>query len=155
MKHDGFHLAQINIATLIAPLDDPKISGFVKGLDRINHLAEASDGFVWRLKEEDSDNATGLSPYEDPLIIVNMSVWTDVDSLKLFAYHSDHLALYMNRKKWFHPPTGAHMALWWVPIGHEPTIEEGADRLEYLDDHEASLHAFGFRKIFYPGTEGS
>ena len=44
-----FHLAQINIGRLRAPIDDPMIADFKNNLDSINAQAEASPGFVWRL----------------------------------------------------------------------------------------------------------
>ncbi len=47
----GHQLAQLNIATLRAPLDSPELKDFVDNLDRINALAEQSDGFVWRWDE--------------------------------------------------------------------------------------------------------
>ncbi len=45
-----FHLAQANIARLLAPIDDPLLAGFVARLDDINALADAAPGFVWRLQ---------------------------------------------------------------------------------------------------------
>lgn len=45
-------LAQANVARLRAPLDDPSMRDFVAALDHVNHLAETSRGFVWRLTTE-------------------------------------------------------------------------------------------------------
>ena len=45
-----YHLAQINIACTVAPLDNPVMHDFVANLDRINALADSASGFVWRLK---------------------------------------------------------------------------------------------------------
>jgi len=47
MPSNDYHLAEINVARLIAPIDDPRIAGFVAQLDPINQLADQSDGFVW------------------------------------------------------------------------------------------------------------
>src|SRR2546429_3938611 len=93
-------LAQINIARLIAPIDDPRIAEFVNQLDPINRLAEESPGFVWRLQSE-SGNATDIAYNDDPFIIVNMSVWESIETLPDFAYKSDHARVLRDRAKWF------------------------------------------------------
>ena len=72
-----FHLAQINIGRLIAPIDDPRIAGFVLQLDPVNALADAAPGFVWRLQSS-SGNATDIVYSDDPFVLVNMSVWESV-----------------------------------------------------------------------------
>jgi len=82
----NYHLAQINISRLIAPLDDPKIAEFVSQLGPINALADKAVGFVWRLQSE-SGNATDLAYNEDPFVIVNVSVWESIETLREFAYH--------------------------------------------------------------------
>ena len=78
-------LAQLNIAELKAPIDSPELEDFVDNLDRINALAESSPGFVWRLTGEGND-ATSLRPLGEK-IIVNMSVWQNVSSLRDFVYN--------------------------------------------------------------------
>ncbi len=75
----GYHLAQLNIANLAAPLDSPPLADFVANLQRINALAEASPGFVWRLADEGGD-ATALRPFGED-VLVNLSLWRDVESL--------------------------------------------------------------------------
>ena len=102
----GFHLAQINVARALAPLDDPRLAGFVARLDEINALADRSPGFVWRL-QSDSGNATDIQVSDDPLTIVNMSVWRDLDSLFAYVYRSDHLQVMAQRRQWFEKPAGA------------------------------------------------
>ncbi|MEO0332008.1 MAG: DUF3291 domain-containing protein [Bacteroidota bacterium] len=141
------HLAQLNIAKLRFPIDHPQISEFVENLDRINELAEASPGFVWRLKDE-SGNATDLHPFGDPLIIVNMSVWENVEVLKQYAYHSDHVNIMRKRHKWFEKHTAPFMVLWWIPEGHLPTVEEAKQRLALLQENGETVEAFTFRKPF-------
>src|SRR5216684_3596979 len=95
-----FHLAQINIARLIAPLDDPKIAEFVAQLDPINALADRAPGFVWRLQSS-SGNATDIAYNDDPFVIVNMSVWESIEALHDFAYRSNHAKVFRDRAKWF------------------------------------------------------
>jgi len=142
-----FHLAQINIAHLKAPIDDPLIADFVADLDRINLLAEQSEGFIWRLEDE-AGNATSFNPYDNPNYIINMSVWRDVSSLKDFVYKSNHVEVYMKRAQWFHSMDKAHMALWWIPSDHTPTLEEAVEKLALIDKIGNSKDAFTFRKIY-------
>lgn len=141
------HLAQINIARLVAPLDDPRIADFVAQLDPVNALADRSPGFVWRLQSE-SGNATDVSYSDDPFVIVNMSVWKNLETLKNFVYASDHIAPFRERAKWFEKMSKPHYCLWWVPAGHIPTVAEGRERLEHYQRHGSTPQAFWFQKPF-------
>ena len=143
----AYHLAQINIARLIAPLDDPRIADFVALLDPVNTLAERSPGFVWRLKS-DSGNATDIPYNDDPFVIVNMSVWESIEALKTFVYTGDHMVPFRERARWFEKPGKPHYCLWWVPAGHIPTLAEGRERLERYQKHGATEYAFWFNKLF-------
>jgi Domain of unknown function (DUF3291) len=142
-----FELAEINIARLVAPLDDPQIADFVADLDRINALADASEGFIWRLKSEGGD-ATEIPYNDDPFVILNMSVWTSPQTLRDFTYRSGHVEVYRKRQSWFHRPDKASYCLWWVPAGHRPTVAEARDRLEHYRKHGATEHAFWFNQLF-------
>ncbi|MPZ11750.1 MAG: DUF3291 domain-containing protein [Kiloniellaceae bacterium] len=142
-----FHLAQINVARALAPLDDPQLAGFVARLDDINALADASSGFVWRL-QSDSGNATDIKVSEDPNVIVNMSVWEGLDSLFSYVYRSDHLQVMSQRRQWFEKPAGAFMALWWLPAGTLPSVEEGIERIALLERSGATPEAFTFKQPF-------
>jgi hypothetical protein len=145
MRH---HLAQLNIARLRHPTDHPEIRDFMDGLERINALAEASPGFVWRLKDETGNATEVRHPWShDPMIIVNLSVWTDPQSLKSFVYRTDHLDFYVRRAEWFERPVEAHYVLWWIPEGHIPTLEEARDRLEDYRRNGATDRAFWFGKL--------
>ena len=138
-----FRIAQINIARLLAPLDDPLIAGFVARLDEINALAESMPGFVWRLQTDEGD-ATTLRPYQDDLIIVNMSIWETPEQLRDFVYRSMHVEVMKQRKSWFERFDGMYYALWWVPAGHIPSVEEAKERLELLRTQGESARAFSF-----------
>ncbi|MCI3132210.1 DUF3291 domain-containing protein [Phenylobacterium aquaticum] len=142
----GFHLAQINIGTLKAPVDAPETAEFVANLGVINALAESQPGFIWRLTG-DGDDATDIQPFENPLMAVNMSVWTDTESLAAFVYRTAHRDIMRRRREWFESME-LYMCLWWVPIGHEPTPEEGIARLEILRRRGPSPEAFTFREPF-------
>ncbi|MDH3651628.1 MAG: DUF3291 domain-containing protein [Saprospiraceae bacterium] len=141
------YLAQLNIARLLKPIDHPQIKEFVENLEGINLLAETSPGFVWRLKS-DSGYATDIDAFGDPLIIVNMSVWKSLDDLKNFVYQSHHVKIMRKRKQWFEKPKSHYMVLWWIPMGHIPTVEEAKQKLNYLSLHGESSEAFTFRKSF-------
>ena len=127
------HLAQINVARAQAAMDTDLMSGFANRLDEINALADDASGFVWRLQTEDGD-ATSLQVFDDPLLLINMSVWTNVDALKHFVYKSLHVDLIRDRDAWFNKMLNAHQALWWIPAGHRPSIQEGKDKLLHLQE---------------------
>lgn len=150
----GWHLAQVNIGRLVAPEGDRRVAPFFDALDRINALAETSPGFVWRLTGEGND-ATDLQPTPDPMTILNMSVWTDADALFDFVYRSAHTPVMAHRREYFERFEGVFQALWWVEVGHRPTIDEALARLWMLERHGATPWAFTFNKRFpAPGLEG-
>lgn len=141
------HIAQINIARMLAPIDDPIMEEFVAQLPAINSLADASPGFVWRLQTEEGD-ATSLKVYDDDMVIVNMSVWENIEFLREYAYRSSHTGVMKYRTRWFSKFDGPYYALWWVPAGHIPTTEEGKERLDHLQKHGDSSYAFSFKNVF-------
>jgi len=145
-------LAQINVARLLHALDDPRIAEFVDNLDRVNALAEGSEGFVWRLKDETGDGAT-IAFEDDPRVIVNMSVWHSIEALETFAYQTMHRRFVQRRKEWFELFGAAYVALWWVEDGHRPDATEGRLRLAHLDRYGPSPYAFTFKKRFGPDVE--
>jgi len=151
----GWHLAQVNIGRLVAPEGDPRVQPFFDALDRVNALAEASPGFVWRLKGE-GNNATDLRPTPDPLLAVNMSVWTDADTLFAFVYRSAHTPVMARRRDYFERFDGAFQAMWWIPAGEIPTVSDAFSRLWMLDRYGPTPHAFTFKARFpAPGLDGA
>jgi len=143
------HLAQINIARMLAPLGSETMREFEDNLDRINALAEAAPGFVWRLKE-DNNNATSIKVFDDDFIIVNLSVWEDHQTLSDYVYKSDHVEMFRKRAAWFSKMQEMHMAMWYIPSGQYPTVSQAVERLNYLRQNGDSHHVFSFRKIFEP-----
>jgi len=131
MPDPGWHLAQLNIATLLAPLHSPQLAGFVGALEPVNAVADASPGFVWRLQTEDGD-ATSIRAFDDDRIIVNLTVWEDVEALEAFVLAGRHLDVLRRRREWFEKMDRAYLVLWWIPAGTIPTIEEAAARLDKL-----------------------
>lgn len=153
MTHN-YHLAQVNIARAKAALDSPIMHSFVNQLEHINQLAETSPGFVWRLQTEDGD-ATALKVFDDELILVNLSVWDSFESLKNYVYTGDHLSVLKNKKQWFDKPSAPTLALWWVPAGHLPTIEQAKSALHTLTAEGPSAQAFTFATPFTVPEEHS
>ncbi len=155
MAANEYHLAQINIGRIRAPLDHPIMAGFIAQLDTINALAEQSPGFVWRLQTEEG-NATAINAYPDPLLLLNITVWETVEDLFEFVYRSTHNAALKDRKEWFEPYNGPYTALWWIRVGHLPTIEEAKAKLELLTREGPTPEAFTFKTRFpAPGNNGS
>jgi hypothetical protein len=144
-----YHIAQVNIGRMKGDIDGPVMAGFASRLNEINALADAAPGFVWRLKGEEN-NATYLRPYNDERIIFNMSVWRDVESLRHYVYKTTHVELLRQRHEWFEKFHGVFAALWWVPAGHIPSVDEAKKRLEYLQAHGPSEFAFTFQRTFPP-----
>jgi hypothetical protein len=148
-----YHIAQINIGRIKAPLDDPSMAGFMNRLDELNALADRSHGFVWRLQTGEG-NATYFRPYEhDDRILLNMSVWEDIETLQHYVYHTMHAELLRQRHDWFDKFAGPYMALWWVPVGHRPSIDEAKKRIAYLEAHGPSEFAFTFKTTFPPNED--
>lgn len=139
-------LAQLNIAVMRAPLDSPLMADFVANLDRVNALADVAPGFVWRLQTEEED-ATDLRPFGEA-VLVNLSVWKDIDSLTRFVYRSGHADMMKRRNEWFDKDAAAYLVLWWVPAGLRPTVVEAAERLALLRERGPRAEAFGFGQMF-------
>jgi len=143
-----YQLAQINVARMIGVnIDDPIMKEFVDNLDKVNQLAESSEGFVWRLKDE-SNNAASFNPFNDEKIIINISVWENISSLEQFTYKTFHTDFLKRRKEWFNKYGKAHYALWWIEKGNFPSIDESISRLEHLQMNGPSQRAFDFKLKF-------
>src|SRR5450432_405777 len=143
----NIYLSQINIAKMQAPIDSQLMADFVANLDKINALAENSEGFVWRLKDDDN-NATSIKIFNDDFLIVNMSVWKNMDTLFQFVYQSNHVEIFKRRKEWFEKMHEMHMALWYIPEGHLPSVAEATERLSYLRNNGETPFSFSFKKKF-------
>ena len=144
-----YHVAQLNVAKMIAPLDDPVMAQFVALLEPINALADDTPGFVWRLQSETGD-ATALRVFEDPDVLVNLSVWESLDALRNFVYRSQHRELLKARAQWFAKDEAPHLVLWWVTAGTLPSVEEARERLALLRSQGPGEQAFDFRNVFSP-----
>lgn len=143
-------LAQCNVALAKAPLDDPVMAGFVKAIDDVNWLADRSPGFLWRLLPQHGHVTFGV--LEGDEVIVTLSVWDGFESLQRYVYRTAHGLFMGQRHRWFAPIGGFTTAMWWVPVGERPALEEGLARLAHLRRHGPTPHAFSLRRQFEPGS---
>src|SRR5258706_7448480 len=112
-----YEVAQLNVGVIKGPMDSPVMANFVASLNRINALAERSSGFMWRLQTEDGD-ATAIRPFGNANMLVNMSVWKDVESLSRYVYNSEHQQIMRRRREWLERMDEAYLDLWLGPGGH-------------------------------------
>jgi len=146
----SYHLAQFNIARMVAPLESPELAGFVAALDPVNAEADSAPGFVWRLQTDEGD-ATAIRPFDDDMVLINMSVWESVETLNEFVYKSSHRGVLRDRRQWFEQHVGdQYVVLWWVDAGTIPTMDEAKARLELLQGSGPTADAFTFRQTFPP-----
>jgi hypothetical protein len=143
----AYHVAQVNIGRIRFPLDDPRMAGFMTRLDDINALADRSRGFVWRLQTS-AGNATYFRPYDDDRVLMNMSVWETIEDLKHYVYRTAHAEFLRHREEWFERFSSSYLALWWVPAGHRPGIDEAKKRVAHLDARGPTQFAFTFKSVF-------
>lgn len=140
------HIAHFNWATLKAPMGDPLIKPFVDAVPKVNALAERSPGFVWRQgNEQDVAAAAGWPLFKDnPRLIASFSVWETPEALKDYVYKTVHGAFYRRGAEWFEPGATRGYALWWVPVGHRPTMAEARTKVEQLTTEGPSEAVFTF-----------
>jgi len=146
----GCHIAQLNVGVLQAPLDSPQLADFVAQLATVNAIADAAPGLLWRLRDEGGNDATSLRP-RGPELLVNMSVWQTLESLRTFVYRNGpHLEMLRRRREFFRPLDQGHQVLWWVPHGHIPGLDEAFSKLDLLRRDGAGPGAFTFREPYPP-----
>ena len=144
---NAYQLAQVNIVRLLAPFDSAELADYRSSVEPLNTLADDSPGFVWRL-QSDTGDATSIQVYEDPMILINLSVWENLETLKAYTYRSDHATIMKRRREWFAKIKSATVALWWIESGSLPTAEEARQRLACLDQHGPTPFAFTFKTQF-------
>ncbi|MEO1067232.1 MAG: DUF3291 domain-containing protein [Pseudomonadota bacterium] len=139
------HLAELNIGITKYPLDDPRIADFVDNVARINGLGEKMPGFVWMLKDE-TGGATKI-PTPWPNALANMSVWETPEALEHFVWNTVHKQFYNRKHEWFEAMESHHFVMWWVEEGHQPDLNEAKERLDHLEKHGNTDHAFGWEHL--------
>jgi hypothetical protein len=141
------HLAQVNIGRVLGGPDDPRMADFYANLARVNALAERMPGFVWRLKDDSGTSAIGLHWPGNPTMNVNMSVWESADALGKFVFQTVHRTIYARKHEFFETPAENTVAMWWIPVGHTPTLDEAKARLDHLNAFGSSEFAFGWADL--------
>jgi hypothetical protein len=147
MSVANYHLAQLNIGRLVAPTDDPRVAEFMNALDLVNGVGKRSPGFVW-LMEGSGEPGTGNTDSKlggDPQVIANLTVWESVETLEAFVWNTIHRQFYQRRREWFEVLDQMHLVMWWIPMGHRPTLDEAMGRLDHLNRSGDSDHAFGWK----------
>lgn len=137
----------MNVARLRAPLDAEPMREFVDALRPVNRLAEQSPGFVWRLRSA-QEHGVSVTTDDGRVVFVNLSVWASYEDLHAFVYRSAHGGYLRRRSQWFEPTPQPSTALWWVPAGQRPTVDDALRRLRHLRAHGPSPRAFSLRRRF-------
>lgn len=144
------HLAEFNFGTLKHDWDDPRVKGFVDGLDLVNGLAAKSPGFIWRLSDDDMDAAQNDAQGAlggNPRTASTLSVWQDVASLENFVWNTVHRQFYARKAEWFGAVDSGNFVMWWVPVGHRPDVAEAMARWQHQQDNGDSDYAFGWSHV--------
>ncbi len=140
---EGHHLAELNVGRLLTAPDDPLVDEFMRNIDRINGLGKRMPGFVWMMESEGAEGNTGTKIDGDERYVPNLTVWEDVASLETFVWGTVHKQFYERRREWFEK-LEMHFVMWWVPVGHNPTLEDALKRLDARREHGDSENAFGW-----------
>ncbi|AUH35027.1 DUF3291 domain-containing protein [Paracoccus tegillarcae] len=147
MDRSGHHLAEFNLGVLKYDWDDPRVKGFVDGLDLVNGIAQRSAGFVWMLGEDEMDAAQRDPDGAldgNPRTASTLSVWEDVPSLEHFVWNTVHKQFYDRKDEWYDAVDAVRLVMWWVPIGYRPTLAEAMSRFRLLDEQGDGPEAFGW-----------
>lgn len=145
----GYQLAELNVGRLLAPTDDPRVAEFMNALDRVNGMGKRMPGFVWMMA---GSGAPGTGNTEakldgDAQYVSNLTVWDSVAALENFVFNTVHRAFYERRAEWFEVLGKMHFVMWWVPVGHKPTLAEALARLDMLQASGDSDQAFGWKYL--------
>ncbi len=146
-----WHVAQANVARLVAPIDDVRVADFVAAFEPVYAASDRAPGFVWRLSAEaDADSVTAFDwdAATDAGVIFNMSVWDTIEHLEAFIYGVDHLPVLRRRREWFERMLVPYSACWWIPAGQRPTPEEAESRVRRLRTDGPTPYAFTLRARF-------
>ena len=144
-----YHLAENNLAWMRYPFEDPRMTGMRDEIDRINRLGDRSPGFVWRF-ETPAGDATDVRVLDDPRILFNLTIWETVEDLRRYVYRTEHVEFFRRRREWFLPPPNEPVALWWVPEGERPDVDEAMARIERLWRDGPSPEAFTLKQVYEP-----
>ena len=146
MKPAGYHLAELNVGRLLAPTDDTRVAEFMAALDRVNGMGKRMPGFVWMM-EGSGEPGTGNTEAKlegDAQFVSSLTVWESVATLENFVWNTVHRTFYERRQEWFEVLGKMHFLMWWVPVGHQPTLDEALAKLTLKQENGDSDQAFGW-----------
>lgn len=145
----GHYLAELNVGRLLAAPGDPRVAGFMAALDKVNGLGKRMPGFVWMM-EGSGEPGTGNTEAKidgDARFVSNLTVWQNVAALGDFVWKTVHRTFYERRAEWFEVLGKMHFVMWWVPAGHQPSLDEALERLALLQANGDSDQAFGWSYV--------
>ena len=140
------HLAQVNVARLLAPTDDPIVAEFMNNLDRINGLGKRMPGFVWIMEGsgEPGQGNTENCIDGDPQFVANLTLWASPAHLRTFVFDTLHAKFMARRSEWFEEHVKMHFAMWWIEKGARPNMDDALAKLKHRETHGDSDEAFGW-----------
>ena len=162
-------LAFTTFAVAQVPFGQPAVEGFLRLEPHVFKQAEASEGFIDRARGLDDEAAPLADAERDygvwgPMVsprfydggadlnsetrASTLSLWKDLDAVRVFAYSGLHQSAIRQRHKWFKVPDWPSYAMWWVSDTEVPTWADAAWRLDYLMQHGPTGVSFVFRVPF-------
>ncbi len=126
---------------------------FTTMIDLVNRMAELSPGFVWRLQTEDGGSSSYVAAFDDPLLLVNMSVWEQPKDLRHFVYKSGHASYLRRRSEWFQRLDDKYTVCWWIPAGTIPDVQDAIRRLEHFRTNGPSDEGFSLTEDRNPPAD--
>ncbi|MEW2372017.1 DUF3291 domain-containing protein [Streptomyces sp. NPDC006656] len=87
-------------------------------------------------------------------LAASLSLWTGPRAAFDAVYTGPHREALHRRHDWFERTGHPAYVFWWVAEGVIPSWQEGVARLEHLDAHGPTPHAFTFRHAAEPGPWG-
>ena len=149
MQPSGHYLAELNIGRLRSPTNDPRVAEFMGALDRVNGMGKRMPGFVWMMEGSGAPGTgnTDAKIEGDPQFVSNLTVWENVATLENFVWNTVHRAFYERRQEWFEVLGKMHFVMWWMPVGHKPTLDEALAKLALKQKNDDSDEAFGWSHL--------
>ncbi len=146
---ENTHLVELNIGRLVAETDDPRVAEFMNALDLINGLGKRSRGFVWMMEGsgEPGQGNTETKLNGDSRFVPNLTMWENAGYLHDFVFNTVHKQFFNRRAEWFEILAEMSFVMWFVPIGHIPTLDEALARLENLRKNGENNQAFGWKYL--------
>lgn len=149
MQPSGHYLAELNIGRLRSPTNDPRVAEFMGALDRVNGMGIRMPGFVWMMEGPGAPGTgnTDAKIEGDPQFVSKLTVWENVVTLENFVWNTVHRAIYERRQEWFEVLGKMHFVMWWMPVGHKPTLDEALAKLALKQKNGDSDEAFGWSHL--------